>query len=411
MLEGAAEISRLYGTFLSYATVLVFIAIFVFKLRSKLRITQWMRSNQKCFFTLLFLVSFAFVIRLPFIWANEPSSDERYYISASLLYMQGFSEGLGSSKFIANFEHPPLVKYLLGLWLKPLFPNTNVDYGSLPSDNLLYYSRLFIVFIGSISIVPLFLLAEKIKKGLGILSSVFFALSPSHARMSGLTYLDVPMIFFGLCSMFFALRLLEKPNRKNLLISGIFTGLLLGTKWVQPILFIIPMVVLMLIQFRISVFAKKVFCYVISLMVGFGVLIALWLPLIWRFGLNRILDFFLWVNSHWIPQYSSTKENSLLDIALWNMSIFEFGLFAFCFVIVFVFLALDIKDKKVHYARLLPIITAVVFLIAMQIERRGAVYYWTTITPFESLIFAEALCLLKNHVKVSHISKKTWFSS
>jgi len=405
VFEWATEIARLYGTFLSYATVLVFIAIFVFKLRSKLGFTQWTRSTRKCALTLLFLVSFAFVIRLPFIWANESGWDEPYYISASLFYMEGFSEGLGSSKFIANFEHPPLVKYLLGLYLKPLFPSTHVDYGSqLPSDNLLYYSRLFNVFIGSISVVPLFLLAEKIKKGLGISSSVFFALNPSHARMSGLAYLDVPMIFFGLCSMFFTLRLLERPNWKNLLTSGIFTGLLLGTKWVQPILFIVPMALLMLIQFRMRARAKEVFCYTISLVVGFSVLIALWLPLIWRFGLNRIPDFFLWVNSYWAPQFSSTKGNSVLDMALWNMSIFELALFAFCFVIVFVFLALDIKDKKVHYACLMPIITVTVFLIAMQIEKRGALYYWTTITPFASLIFAEALCLLKDHIKVSRMS-------
>jgi len=225
--------------------------------------------------------------------------------------------------------------------------------------------------------------------------------------MSGLAYLDVPMIFFGLCSMFFTLRLLERPNWKNLLTSGIFTGLLLGTKWVQPILFIVPMALLMLIRFRMRARAKEVFCYIISLVIGFSVLIALWLPLIWRFGLNRILDFFLWVNSHWAPQFSSTKGNSVLDMALWNMSIFELALFAFCFVIVFVSLALDIKDKKVHYACFMPIITVTVFLIAMQIEKRGALYYWTTITPFASMIFAEALCLLKDHIKVSRMSTST----
>lgn len=400
MLEWTAENARLYGTFLSYTTVLVFTGLFIFKIRLKMKFTQWTKSTHKYFFVLLFLVSFAFVIRLPFIWANESGWDEPYYISASLLYMQGFSEGLGSSKFIANFEHPPLVKYLLGLYLKPLFPSAHVEYGSqLPSDNLLYYSRLFNVFIGSISVVPLFLLAEKIKKGLGISSSVFFALNPSHARMSGLVYLDVPMIFFGLCSMLFTLRLLERPTWKNMFIAGIFTGLLLATKWVQPILFIIPMVLLMFIHSR-----KAVFRYIMSLVVGFGVLIALWLPLIWRFGLNRILDFFLFVNSHWIPQFSSTKGSSLLEIALWNMSIPEFALFAFCFIIVFIFLAIDIKNKRISYGRLIPIITTTVFLIAMQIEKRGALYYWTTITPFVSLLLAEGLCLLSQHFKVSNNS-------
>jgi 4-amino-4-deoxy-L-arabinose transferase-like glycosyltransferase len=223
--------------------------------------------------------------------------------------------------------------------------------------------------------------------------------------MSGLAYLDVPMIFFGICSMIFTLRFLDKPNWKNIVISGFFIGLLIGTKWIQPILYIIPMVLLILLQFR-----KKIHLYFTTLMVGFSVLIVSWLPLIWNFGINGIIDFFYWINSYWAPQFSMSRENSLLKVALWNMSIPELILFSFCFLILFVTAIIDIKDKRVSYLNCLPVITAFVFLIALQIETRGAVYYWTIITPIVCIILAEGLTLLKDHIVVSYNPPNKWES-
>jgi hypothetical protein len=176
MFQWAAENAIIYGTFLSTAMVLIFIFFYFFKNRIEMKLTLWTKSSKKIFLLLLFLMSFAFFVRLPFIWFNELSYDEPYYISASLLYMEGFSEGLGSDKFIANFEQPPIVKYAMGVFLKLIFPRVHLDYASLPNDDLLFYSRLFTVFVGSISVVPLFLLSERIKKNLGILASIFLLL-------------------------------------------------------------------------------------------------------------------------------------------------------------------------------------------------------------------------------------------
>ena len=376
MFEWTADGVRTYGNALSYTLAFVFCILLVLVLLGRLRF----QSVRKSFFLLFGLVCFSFFVRLPFAWMNELSYDEPLYISASLLYMEGFGEGIGSNKFMANYEHPPLVKYLLGAYLKIWCPNAHLDYGSEINDfNLLFYARLFSVFMGSISIIPLYLLAEKTAPHLGIPASVFFALNPSHARLSGLAYLDVPMIFFGLCSILATLYLLEKTTLKKIILCGVFNGLLIGTKWIQPVLFVIPMLVF------IAIFHRRKFpIYVLTWVISLTTLMLLWLPLIYRLGLNLIPL----INSHWIGQMHVT-ERSFLEMILWNVTIVELAIYISCFVATAIILALKFKVNGETAKGFLPIISVSTILILLYLESRKAVYYWTPITPFTSLLLAQ----------------------
>lgn len=380
MFEWTADGVWIYGNILSYMLVSVFCALLVLVFMSKMNF-QHLRKRSIFIFS---VVCFSFFVRLPFVWMNELSNDEPLYISASLLYMEGFTEGIGSTKFTANYEHPPLVKYLLGAYLKICYPNAHMDYGSQINDlSMLFCARLFCVLMGAISIIPLYFIAEKIAPNLGIPASIFFALNPSHARLSGLAYLDVPMIFFGLCSIVATLNLLEKTSLKTVIICGIISGLLIGTKWIQPILFIIPMLVF------IAVFHRKKFpVYVLTWIISLATLLLLWFPLIYQLGLNLITL----INDHWINQMH-IAERSFIEMILWNVTLAELIIYIFCFIVTAILLALKFKTGGRLAESFLPIISICIILTALYLESRKAVYYWTPITAFTSLLLAQTLFL------------------
>ncbi|MEM3701050.1 MAG: glycosyltransferase family 39 protein [Candidatus Bathyarchaeia archaeon] len=285
---------------------------------------------------------------------------------------------------MANYEHPPLVKYLLGAYMKICYPNAHMDYGSQINDlSMLFCARLFCVFMGAISIIPLYFIAEKIASNLGIPASIFFALNPSHARLSGLAYLDVPMIFFGLCSIVATLNLLEETSLKTVIVCGVTNGLLIGTKWIQPILFIIPMLVFIAVFHR-----KKLPAYVLTWTISLTTLLLLWFPLIYQLGLNLIPL----INNHWINQIHIT-ERSFIEVISWNVTVAELMIYIFCFVVTAILLALKFKNCGEPAENLLPIISICIILTALYLESRKAVYYWTPITAFTSLLLAQTLFL------------------
>jgi 4-amino-4-deoxy-L-arabinose transferase-like glycosyltransferase len=214
-------------------------------------------------------------------------------------------------------------------------------------------------------------------------ASIFFALNPSHARLSGLAYLDVPMIFFGLCSILVTLHLLEKTSLKTIIICGVFNGLLIGTKWIQPTLFIIPMLVFILIFHR-----KKFPAYALTWIISLATLTLLWLPLIYQLGLNLIP----FINSHWINQMHTT-ERGFLEMVLWNMTIAELAVHISCLIVTAVLLALKVKVNREMVKDFLPIVLICTILTAFYFEPRKAVYYWTPITPFTSLLLAQTIFL------------------
>jgi 4-amino-4-deoxy-L-arabinose transferase-like glycosyltransferase len=223
-------------------------------------------------------------------------------------------------------------------------------------------------------------------------ASIFFALNPSHARLSGLAYLDVPMIFFGLCAMLATLHLLEKTSLKTLILCGVAHALLLGTKWVQPILFIIPMLVFILLYHR-----KRISHYISACIIGLLILLVSWFPPIYQLGINLL---FL-ISDHWSNQLHVT-ERSFLDMILWNVSAAEFALYIACLAVTTILLFSSLKKDGISSIPIISIYTILVMLFA---EPRKAVYYWTPITPFTSLLLAQTLYLGLNFYQ-SNSSKK-----
>jgi len=368
-----------YGTALSYATVAVFVILFVMLVSGKFKIPR----TRKCLLIFV-LFLFAFAIRLPMALIHEISFDEHYYISAGLHYMEG--------RFLVNYEHPPFIKYMLGAYLKMLYPTAYQDYWDVNVSDykLLILSRLFMVLFGALSVVPLYFIAEMVVgEGFGLIAAFFFAINPAHARISGLVYLDAPMIFFGLCAVLAALYFLEKPGWKTMSLCGVANGLLFATKWLQPVLFIIPTTLFAIIFYRKK---KTLALYALSLIIGLAILIAFWIPQLSLFNF-KICDFISLINQHWKPELTLPERDFLSQI-LYNVSLAEFILYIFCLIASPVLLMLNYKkDANIQPSQFFPLLSTITFAVLVYIEVRKALHYLIPIFPFIALVAAQTLCL------------------
>lgn len=177
-------------------------------------------------------LTFAFILhssRYIFFYRYEPDYYESYYyhsqwnypnstrgISDGELYkFVGFRLAEGENPFNINFETPPLGKYLYGLAEKYI-------------RNPYWVSILLFIF----SVYFLYLLTMELfgKKRLSLLSCLLFITTPFVSSQIKETMLDLPLLFFYLGHIFFFVKLLNKSEKKYLILSGIFLGLATGTK-------------------------------------------------------------------------------------------------------------------------------------------------------------------------------------
>ena len=181
--------------------------------------------------------------------------DEQVYNYASELILQGqscptvaltISTSTVPIAVPCNYEHPPLVK-LLGSLTLYVFGNLEkvTSSGSLAwrIESLLSL-RLVQFVMGALSIPLLYTIAMSITKNtrLALLAGLLLFLDPLYALFSRTDYLDVPMLFFGLCAyaVYFGQRRIGKVN--SYLVSGVFLGLSLLSKE-TGIALVVPLVV------------------------------------------------------------------------------------------------------------------------------------------------------------------------
>lgn len=85
---------------------------------------------------------------------------------------------------------------------------------------------------------------------IGLLSALFFALSPTMIAYSHVSKPHVFATFLGLLGIFFALKIIKKSQFKNYLLSSFFIGLSMGASFVNLVLLPLPL---------IAAFLKKAF--------------------------------------------------------------------------------------------------------------------------------------------------------
>jgi len=206
---------------------------------------------------ILVLVS-ALLVLLATSLTDSPTYDEPAHIASGLTYVK-FSD----LRF--NSEHPPLIKFLSGLSLSLFYPDLKFEvsdqemqdpYTSVIYDlgaqlfwendptKLLVAARIPVIFLTLLAIYFVYQLVVDLTSNEknGLAAAILFAFEINVLANGSLVTTDMGLLTFWLGLVIFYLRFVQKEDKKNLLISGIFFGLALLTKYsavfILPIIFI-----------------------------------------------------------------------------------------------------------------------------------------------------------------------------
>lgn len=92
-------------------------------------------------------------------------------------------------------------------------------------------SRYVSIFFGTVSIVLIFLIMEKIKKNSGVIAALITAVFPVYVIHSQYASADIPLLCVMLAVVLCGVCYLEKASVKNLLLMSFFTGLAVTVKY------------------------------------------------------------------------------------------------------------------------------------------------------------------------------------
>ncbi len=171
----------------------------------KQKLVKFIRNNQ----LILLLVLIATVLRFMYLspWLEDWDSVQ-------------LALGLHHYSIIDHQPHPP--GYPLYILLGRLF--------YIFTQNDAYALSSLSALLGSLSAIPLYLLAKKMfDKKTALLSALIFIVTPVHWVFSERAFTDIPGLFFLLVFGYFIYS--SKGNLKRLFLSSLFAGLVLGVRF------------------------------------------------------------------------------------------------------------------------------------------------------------------------------------
>lgn len=207
-----------------------------------------------------------------------------------------FALGLHQFSIISHQPHPPgyPLYILLGKFLL-LFTH---------NDTLAL--TLFSAILGSLAIIPLFLLVKKMfDQKTALLSSFLFIIMPISWTLSIVGLTNIPGLFFLLVFVYFLY--ISKKTLKNLILISLFGGLILGVRFTElPII----LVLLGLVLFK-NISLKRILASLLFFLLG----ISLWMiPTVVLTGLDKFLDSYSWI-ANYVITHDALVEKRLE--ALW----------------------------------------------------------------------------------------------
>src|SRR3989344_5783556 len=164
---------------------------------------------------------------------------------ALALRLIGISHGY---PFIFNIDEPTVVRSTLSLRFTPF-----IDHFDWPHFN--YYLNYFFYFIfiklrsliqilylismilsavfGALTVLPVYFLTLEISKNKksALFAAIFMSVIPFHAYFSHFALQDGVMLFWLSCAIYFSYIGILQNNLKSYLLSGLFFGLAVGTKY------------------------------------------------------------------------------------------------------------------------------------------------------------------------------------
>ncbi len=265
---------------------------------------QFMKHHPAVIISLMLAVFLGFTLRTA--WTDSATYDERAHIPASYSYVR-----YGDMRI--NYEHPPLLKDFVGLFLLPLSPvfpitdplwtegvNEQWNIGTLflyglgnDADLLIFLARLPIILLGLLAAYFLYRMTRESAGTLaGIFAVLLFAFDPNIIAHAHYVTTDLGIATAILIATFFFVRFLKYPSTRNLVIAGIILGLAQSVKF--SALLILPIFGIMSVLYGLGTavklpwierfklafaYAKK---YVAILLLCFITVYAVYLPNAWN---------------------------------------------------------------------------------------------------------------------------------
>ncbi len=147
------------------------------------------------------------------------------------------------------------------------------------TDKLYLVGRFTLVFFGVVSIVLIYLIAKQAYDDnfLSLLSAFLLSIFPAHVVNSIYIRPDILMMFFGLLTILFSIKIMKTQHLKYYILSSFFAGISTGSKYSGGVFLICPIIAHFLIvnpnhnSFNIlKIFKHKIFNYKLAvLLIGF----------------------------------------------------------------------------------------------------------------------------------------------
>jgi hypothetical protein len=245
------------------------------------------------YFLVLFLLIIMFSGALLSVINESFTFDETAHIGAGYSY-------LVKQDYRLNPEHPPLIKNIAALpllfldlnfpeehsswqegnpaqwWAQFDFANQFIYHSGNNPQAILIWSKLPIIIILILLGLLIFIFAKKFF-GLKVafLSLIFFVFSPTFIAHGRLITTDVGACLGFLLAIYFWLKFLEKPKKKNIILAGLVFGLALLIKF--SLILLIPFF-LIITPLYIFLFRKPFWQYIgFSFLVGLiGLVFVIW---------------------------------------------------------------------------------------------------------------------------------------
>lgn len=212
--------------------------------------------KKRAVFVVVAILVIHFVLSLVVARQESMTFDEKAHIPAAYSYVR-----YGDMRL--NPEHPPLLKDLSGLFLLPLEPEfplaspewqegyneqwlvgdmfvncSRPDMACNDADTILLFSRLPITILSVVLGLTIFLWTRKLGGALaGVFATTLYAFDPNIIAHNHYVTTDLGSAAFFFFAFYFFIEFLKTPSRKNILLAGLFLGLVELTKFSAVLLF------------------------------------------------------------------------------------------------------------------------------------------------------------------------------
>lgn len=259
----------------------------------------------KKLFIIIVIFLFSFSLRLWNLNQMGRTWDESAYVEVGYKFIKLIEKGDFKNEFFYEWaDEPPLARYIYGL--ASVFEKKEINNkGQIVFDYDYTYPRIASAIISSLSVVLVVSIGiEFISISVGIFAGIILSLLPLFVGFSQLATLESILFFTFTASVYSFLRFLRSNTYLNAVVTGVFVGLAILSKFTNALL--IPIFISIFLTWRLysikidkKIFKKLFLILITSIITFFG----LW-PML-------LLDFSQVVVSNYSLRSSLGKYSSI----------------------------------------------------------------------------------------------------